>query len=116
MDITHLHLHVRDRARAVEFYRRWFGLSPRREGADITFIAGSGGFLLALMDDANPAPPPPWFHFGLAMPSLDALRALHTSMLQASVPIAKAWYEGESSASFRCRDPDGYTVEVYWEA
>lgn len=115
MDITHLHLHVRDRARAVDFYRRWFALSTQREGDGITFLRGSRDFLLALMDDADPAPPPPWFHFGVAMPSLDALRALHASMQQASVPIAKPWYEEERVASFRCRDPDGYPVEIYWQ-
>jgi catechol-2,3-dioxygenase len=116
MDITHLHLHVRDRARAADFYRRWFGLSTRREGDDITFLCGSRGFLLALMDDADAVPPPPWFHFGIALPSLDAVKALHASMREANVPIAKPWHEDQRVASFRCRDPDGYAVEIYWEA
>ncbi len=49
------------------------------------------------------------------MPSLAALRALHASMQHAEVPIAKPGYEGERFASFRCRDPDGYAVEVYWQ-
>ncbi len=115
MDVTHLHLHVRDRARAIDFYRRWFDLSTRREGDDITFLAGSRGFLLALMDDADPAPPPPWFHFGIAAPSRDSLRSLHAAMRDAGVPIAKPWYEDERVASFRCRDPDGYVVELYCE-
>ncbi len=115
MDITHLHLHVRDRAHAAEFYRRWFGLATRSEEDDITFLCGSQDFLLALMHDPAAAPPPPWFHFGVRVPSLAALRLLHTSMQQANVPIGKPWYEDESFASFRCRDPDGYAVEVYWQ-
>jgi catechol-2,3-dioxygenase len=115
VDVTHLHLHVRDRPRSVDFYRRWFGMSVRRENAEITFVSGSRGFLLALMSDAEPAPPPPWLHFGIATPTLDALRALHTAMQRAGVPVVKRWHEEETFASFRCADPDGYAVEVYWE-
>jgi len=113
VDITHLHLHVRDRARAADFYRRWFRLATQREDDDITFLCGSRDFLLALARETDPAPPPGWFHFGIGMPSLDALRALHTSMQRANVPIAKPWYEDEGFATFRCRDPDGYAVEIY---
>jgi catechol-2,3-dioxygenase len=115
MDITHLHLHVRDRERSADFYRRWFGLRTERHGDEITFLCGSNRFLLALAQDADAAPVPPWFHFGVAMPSLDAVRALHASMQDAEIPIAKPWYEDDGFASFRCRDPDGYAVEVYWE-
>ena len=106
MDISHLHLHVRDRARATEFYRRWFGLAVRREGDD---------FLLALMDDSDPAPAPPWFHLGMRLPSAGAVRDLLARMQAANVPIAKPLYEDAGFASFRCRDADGYAIELYWE-
>ena len=32
MDISHLHLHTRDRAAAEAFYRRWFTLDVVRRG------------------------------------------------------------------------------------
>lgn len=115
MDISHLHLHVRDRVRATEFYRRWFGLAVRREGDDITFLTGTDDFLLALMDDSDPAPAPPWFHLGMRLPSAAAVRDLLARMQAANVPIAKPLYEDAGFASFRCRDADGYAIELYWE-
>jgi catechol-2,3-dioxygenase len=115
VDISHLHLHVRDRGQARDFYRRWFGLDVVREGDELTFLSGSAGFLLALAEDADPPAPPPWFHFGIRMASKDALRDLHARMAQASVGFAKPLYEDATFMSFRCRDPDGYAIEVYWE-
>ncbi|NDP43757.1 MAG: VOC family protein [Aromatoleum sp.] len=114
MDISHLHLHVRDRPRATEFYRRWFGLTVQREGEAITFLTGTRDFLLALMTDPSPEPPPPWFHFGLRLPAGEAVRDLLARMEQAQVPIAKPLFAGPTLVSFRCRDPDGYAIEVYW--
>jgi catechol-2,3-dioxygenase len=116
MDISHLHLHVLDRRRSAEFYRHWFGLAVVREGDDITFLAGENDFLLALMKDAEPAPMPGWFHFGIRIDSPDALRDMHGRMQKEQVPFAKALYEDDTFMSFRCRDPDGYAIEVYWEA
>ena len=55
MDISHLHLHVRDRRRATEFYRRWCGFIVRKEGQDITFLTGTDDFLLALMAEQQEA-------------------------------------------------------------
>jgi catechol-2,3-dioxygenase len=116
MDVSHLHLHVRDRQRASEFYRRWFGLGVRREGEDITFLTGPDQFLLALMQDPQPAPVPAWFHFGMRLASAEALHELLDRMQAAQVPIAKPLYKDATFASFRCRDPDGYAIELYWEA
>ena len=115
MDISHLHLHVRDRRTASEFYRRWFGLAVSREDDAITFLTGSAGFLLALMEDAAPEPAPAWFHFGIRLPSRDAVRDLHARMQRERVPLAKPLYEDATFMSFRCTDPEGYAVEVYWE-
>jgi catechol-2,3-dioxygenase len=115
MDISHLHLHVRDRPRATDFYRHWFGLEVRREDDDITFMSGGRDFLLALMHDDDPAPPPAWFHFGIRLPSAAALHDLLDRMQAAKVPIAKPLYEDATFASFRCRDPDGYAIELYWD-
>ena len=114
MDISHLHLHVRDRDRATAFYRRWFGLTVQKEGDSITFLNGTRDFLLALMADPAPEPPPAWFHFGVRLPAPDAVRDLLARMEGASVPIAKALYISDTLVSFRCRDPDGYAIEAYW--
>ncbi|MEO8937435.1 MAG: VOC family protein [Burkholderiaceae bacterium] len=112
MDITHLHLHTRDRAKSEDFYRRWFGLATKTRGDEITFMRGDRDFLLALMDDAEPAPLPSWFHFGMRMATPDAVRAKHVELVAAGLPM-KPLRDLPAVTSFRCADPDGYSIEVY---
>ena len=114
MDITHLHLHVRDRPRSAAFYRRWFGLREVTKGEDITFMSGAREFLFALMEDPAPAPMPAWFHFGIRLDSAAEVCALLDAMNAASVPIVKPLFLSETLVSFRCSDPDAYPIEVYW--
>ncbi len=114
MDITHLHLNTRDRAQSEAFYRTWFGLAIKKQGETITFMKGERDFLLALMDDREPDPPPPWFHFGMRMDSPDAVRAKHAELSAGGVPITRAMKNEPAITSFRCADPDGYSIEIYW--
>ena len=114
MDISHLHLHVRDRRRATEFYRRWCGFIVRNDGQDITFLTGTDDFLLALMHDVI-RPRASLVSLRMRLPTAAAVRDLLRRMEGAQVPIAKPLYEDAGFASFRCRDPDGYAIEFYWE-
>ena len=114
MDISHLHLHVRDRARSRAFYENWFGLAVKFEEDTITFLSGDRDFLLALSDDTDPPPLPPWFHFGVRLDSGDAIESLHRRMQQSGVKIVRDIVRGDDFASFRCADPDGYVIESYW--
>lgn len=116
MSLQHLHLHVRDRSRAEHFYTSWFGMNVQRRGSEITFMTDEREFLFALMDDAAPAPMPPWFHFGFRMASAATVLAMNERMLDAGVGIRKPLYQDDSLVSNRCADPDGYVIEVYWEA
>jgi catechol 2,3-dioxygenase-like lactoylglutathione lyase family enzyme len=115
MDLSHLHLHVKDRVRSVDFYRRWFGLQIAIDGEDITFMKGDRDFLFALMADPAPAPMPPWFHFGIQLQSAGEVRRTLAAMQAADVPIVKPLYDGETVISFRCADPDAYAIEIYAE-
>ena len=74
------------------------------------------GMELALMDDAEPSPMPPWFHFGYRLQSPDAVLELHRRMSESGVILRKPLYRDDSLVSFRCADPDGYAIEIYWEA
>jgi catechol 2,3-dioxygenase-like lactoylglutathione lyase family enzyme len=116
MHLQHLHLHVRDRAVAERFYAAWLGMKTQRRGGEITFMTDERDFLLALMEDASPAPMPPWFHFGFRVISPAAVLALHERMSASGVPIRRDIHRDESLVSFRCADPDGYPIEIYWEA
>ncbi len=116
MNIAHLHLHVRERDASEKFYQRWLGLRVANHEANLTFMEDAAGFSLALMDDPHPAKLPDWFHFGSRLDSPEAVEAMHESMTRASIPIARAFYRDDTIASFRCADPDGYAIEIYWEA
>ncbi len=116
MALEHLHLHVRDRYVAERFYEAWFGLRMQRRGSEISFMTDERGFLLALMQDWSPAPMPPWFHFGFRQASASAVLLLHGQMGLSGVDIREPLYQDDSLVSFRCADPDGYLIEVFWEA
>ena len=73
------------------------------------------GFDLALMSDGTPQKMPAWFHFGCKLPSADAVVSLHDEMVNSGVSIARPLQRDEVFASFRAFDPDGYTIEFYWE-
>lgn len=49
------------------------------------------------------------------MASRDAVREMHDRMKNERVPIEKALTDHGSWMSFAAADPDGYTVEVYFE-
>ena len=116
MELKHLHLHVRDRAVAEQFYAQWFHLTVARRGESLTFMNDEANFELALMDDPVPDALPAWFHFGFRLTTAEAVASLHQKMNVGGVPIIKPLYQDESLISYRCVDPDGHAIEVYWEA
>ena len=115
MRLNHLHLHVRDRGAAESFYAKWLGMDVMRRGESLTFLADEDGFDLALMDDREPNPMPSWFHFGYRLNSAPEVVDLHDRMRDSGIVIVKPLYRDESLVSFRCADPDGYAIEIYWE-
>jgi catechol-2,3-dioxygenase len=115
MNIQHLHLHVRDRSVAEAFYEKWLGLQVTRRGECLTFMTDGAAFDLALMQDDDAKPLPGWFHFGCKLPSAAGVESLHAAMVECGLSMAKPLYRDETLASFRVRDPDGHSIEIYWE-
>ena len=115
MKLNHLHLHVRDRSAAEAFYSKWLGMHVMHRGESLTFIADERGFDLALMDDRDPMRMPAWFHFGYRLDSAWEVIATHDRMRESGIAIVKPLYKDDSLVSFRCSDPDGYAIEIYWE-
>jgi len=58
---------------------------------------------------------PAWFHFGFRPEGKAQVRALHHAALDAGAPILEPLTEEDDFIFFRCADPDGYAIEVYWE-
>ena len=122
MQLNHLHIQVADVARSRAFYERFLGLREHVRHGDVLFMTDDARFDLALapagdvMTAARPGDGfPAWFHFGFRLPSAGAVRQLFSDMKAAGVVIVVVLEEDSGLVSFRCADPDGYTLEIYWE-
>jgi catechol 2,3-dioxygenase-like lactoylglutathione lyase family enzyme len=116
MNVNHLHLKVASADRARAFYERFFGLRVSALHGDIVFMRDEAGMDLALAPAASPEPLPEWFHFGFRLEDADAVERLYRTMADAGVPMKHPLErDDEDLTFFRCRDPDGYGIEVYWE-
>jgi catechol 2,3-dioxygenase-like lactoylglutathione lyase family enzyme len=115
--MRHLALAVRDQERSRRFYETYFGFDaePAREYDDgVLMLYNADGFSLALGPTDEPIRLPAFFHFGVGAPSPEDVRAFAERLRADGVPIV-----GESDepdyVSVKCRDPDGYVVELAWE-
>lgn len=114
-NLNHIHLHVLSVEKARDFYAAHFGLRPHVTHGDILFMRDDAGLDLALAPAAKLEAFPPWFHIGFRLESGEAVKVLHESLQAAEVPIRSALQEHEDFIVFRCADPDGHLIEVYWE-
>ncbi|MGH6985657.1 MAG: VOC family protein [Caulobacteraceae bacterium] len=114
MNLNHLHLHVADADRAEAFYGRWFGLRRSAQHGEILFMRDGAGLDLALAA-GEPDRMPAWFHFGFRLESKEEVAELHSAMVEAEVPILADLIREDDMWAFRCADPDGHPIEIYWE-
>jgi catechol 2,3-dioxygenase-like lactoylglutathione lyase family enzyme len=117
VDLNHMNLRVRDAAACRDFYQQHFGFRPAFEADGGFFIRNNDGFLLALV----PADPhralPTGFHIGFSGADVDEVVARRAALADAGVPVSELedFRPGEQYVTFRCWDPDGTEVEVFWE-
>ncbi|MDR7276896.1 VOC family protein [Catenuloplanes atrovinosus] len=117
MGVDHLGLPVREPRRSIEFYAAYFGFDPataRRYPDGTVIVRDGGGFDLALHPVETVAPAPAFLHFGFRQPDPDGVRALLRRMDGDGVPVVER-EDGPDYTAFKCLDPDGHRVEVYWE-
>lgn len=118
MRLTHLGLPVRDYERSVDFYHTYFGFDPataRRFSDGTVIVRNEDGFDLALHPGEPPDPIPDFLHVGFGLPGPQQVRDLLAKIEAAGVPVVERYDEPEH-VSFKCVDPDGWRVEVYWDA
>jgi catechol 2,3-dioxygenase-like lactoylglutathione lyase family enzyme len=115
--MKHLALPVRDQERSRRFYEAYFGFDAkpaRRYDGDVLMLYNADGFSLALGPTDEEITFPAFLHFGIQLPTPDAVRALRDRLVADGVTIAEEWEEPEY-VSVKCLDPDGYVVEAGWE-
>jgi catechol 2,3-dioxygenase-like lactoylglutathione lyase family enzyme len=114
---NHLGLPVRDYQRSLRFYTSYFGFdaATAQEYSDGTIIVrNADGFDLALHPVGHVEALPAFLHAGFRAAEPDEVRALLARLEADGVTIVERDDE-ETLAAFKCLDPDGHRVEVYWE-
>ena len=116
--MAHLALAVREQARSRRFYDTNFGFGegPSRVAEDGTLLlSDAAGFSLALAHTDEPIVLPRFLHFGFqAATDPEAVRAFADRLRADGVEIVEESDEVDY-VSVKCRDPDGYVVELAWE-
>jgi catechol 2,3-dioxygenase-like lactoylglutathione lyase family enzyme len=121
MRFNHLGITVADQERSRRFYETYFGFDAgpaQRYDDGVLIIRNADGFDLAL-ESGTDTTRPSFLHFGFRLDSPDAARALLTRMRAGGPDERVTIVETEDDPAyvgFKCLDPDGYTVEVYWES
>lgn len=116
MRLQHLNLRVGDAGACRAFSEDHFGF--RQFDADGgPFLQGPGGFLLALIPSDPPTDLPDGSHLGFAAAAPDEVAGCHRRLSSAGVRTSAVEDHGpaEDDVSFRCWDPNGTEVEVYWD-
>jgi catechol 2,3-dioxygenase-like lactoylglutathione lyase family enzyme len=114
--VDHLAIPVRDQAASRRFYETYvgFGAHPAREyDGGVLMLYNAAGFSLAL-GPYEPIARPDWMHFGQSLPDRAAVLAMRDRLRADGVELVEEWDEPDY-VSVKCRDPDGYIVELSWE-
>jgi catechol 2,3-dioxygenase-like lactoylglutathione lyase family enzyme len=115
MDLDHLNLRVVDIRAVQAFYERWFGFREKAWHDDGAFLVNDDGFLLALMPAPGPVAMPAGVHIGFQQPDGEAVATFRDEMAAAGVPTGPALEGEDGYVTFRCWDPSGLEIEVFWE-
>lgn len=118
MDLNHLNLRVRDAAACRDFYETHFGFRPAFEADGGFFVRNDHGFLLALIPADPHVALPAGFHIGFGLGGAGDVVALRDTLGFAGIVVGELqdYRPGEDYVTFRCHDPDGTEIEVFWEA
>jgi catechol 2,3-dioxygenase-like lactoylglutathione lyase family enzyme len=115
--VKHLALPVSDQERSRRFYESYlgFGAEPARRYEDgVLMLYDADGFSLALGATDQPIRLPEFLHFGIHLPTADAVRAFRARLGTDGVEIVGEWDEPDY-VSVKFLDPDGYVIEAGWE-
>jgi catechol 2,3-dioxygenase-like lactoylglutathione lyase family enzyme len=115
--MNHLAIPVRDQMRSRRFYETYLGFGARpanRYDDGVLMLYNADGFALALGPSTDPIARPSWMHFGVGLPSREDVLALRERFVGDGIELIEESRE-PGYVSIKCRDPDGYIVEAFWE-
>jgi catechol 2,3-dioxygenase-like lactoylglutathione lyase family enzyme len=116
MDLNHLNLRVRDPAACRAFYVDHFEFHDAFEAEGGYFLRNREGFLLALVPADHRSALPAGFHLGFGV-AADRVAPIRERLERAGARVTalEDFRPAERYVTFRCWDPDGTEVEVFWD-
>lgn len=113
--IDHIGLACRDPQRSLRFYRDVLGVEGAvREAADGYVITTPAGVHFTLLRGEPPASMGD-FHVGVSLADAAAVRTARTKLAGLGL-VEHEWCDEDDYVSVKVLDPDGYVVEVSWDA
>jgi catechol 2,3-dioxygenase-like lactoylglutathione lyase family enzyme len=116
--LCHVALAVSDENRSRSFYERYLGFDarrPRRYPDGVLMLFDGRGSALALGPADASARLPDFLHFGYVLDDPEAARQIVELFERDNVPLLER-EDGADYVGCKVADPDGYVVEVFWEA
>jgi catechol 2,3-dioxygenase-like lactoylglutathione lyase family enzyme len=116
--MNHLALAVTDEDVSRRFYERHLGFDarpPRRYPDGVLMLYDAEGFELALGPAEDRPSLPAFFHFGKTAARPEDVRALRERLDADGIRVVE-WYDEPDYVSVKFCDPDGYVVQIAWEA
>ena len=116
--LRHVALAVADEQRSREFYERYLGFDarpPKRYSDGVLMLFDGRGSALALGPRDDNASLPSFLHFGYVYDSPQTARETIARFESDGIEFLEL---GDDDDYIGCKvaDPDGYVVEVLWEA
>lgn len=115
--MNHLAIPVRDQTRSRRFYETYLGFGARpakRYDDGVLMLYNAEGFALALGPSPDPIAGPSWMHFGVGFDRREDVVALRERFVGDGIELIEESGEPDY-VSIKCRDPDGYIIEAFWE-
>ena len=117
MRFAHVGITVGDQGRSRRFYEKYFGFDPSqaRQYPDGTLILRyADGFAFALHAGVG-ASADEFLHIGYCCTEPKQVRVLRNALLAAGETLVED-EDSDDFVSIKVLDPDGYRVEIFWEA
>ena len=113
--IDHIALACRDPQRSLRFYRDVLGVEGDvREMADGFVITTPARVNFTLLRGEPPASMGD-FHVGVSLADADAVRTARRRLAEGGL-VEHEWCDEDDYVSVKVLDPDGYVVELSWDA
>ena len=113
--LDHLALAVADPDRSLRFYRDLLGVEGQVREEPYGFVITTTAGIAFTLFRGEPPSAMGDFHLGVSLGSASAVREARQRFLSLQL-IEHEWWDEQGYVSVKVLDPDGYIVEVSWEA